>query len=468
MAETYPVIPILIVDDEEEILRSVAMVLAMAGINNVVTCRDSREVEPILLRQSFSAVTLDLSMPHVSGRELLVHLMRNYPDIPVIVVTASNQLETAVDCMKSGAFDYLLKPVDKTRLVTSVRHAVESWEIRNENSRLREYLLSDRIENPDAFSAIMTQSGAMRSIFKYVEAVAGTALPVLITGETGVGKELLARAIHSVSARKGEFVPVNLAGLDDTLFSDTLFGHVKGAFTGAAADREGVIRRASGGTLFLDEIGDLSVESQIKLLRLLQEREYYPLGTDRARSTDARFVFATNQDLKTASESGQFRKDLFYRLRSHHIHIPPLHERKEDIPLLAEHFLEKAAREIGKGKPKTPKELHSLLRSYSFPGNIRELEGMIFDAVVRHDSGSLSLSHFREVIPENTADVRARRELSLEDGELFTRMDILPTVEQFVQMLIDEAIRRSGGNQTAAAAMLGMDRTTLNKRLKRH
>ena len=465
MPETYPATPILLVDDEEEILRSVTMILAMAGINNVVPCRDSREVEQLLSGQSYSAVTLDLSMPHVSGRELLVHLMRNYPDIPVIVVTASNQLETAVDCMKSGAFDYLLKPVDKTRLVTSVRHAVESWEMRNENSRLRESLLSDRIENPDAFSAIMTRSGAMRSIFKYVEAVAATALPVLITGETGVGKELLARAIHSVSGRGGEFVPVNLAGLDDTLFSDTLFGHVKGAFTGAAADREGVIRRASRGTLFLDEIGDLPVESQIKLLRLLQEREYYPLGTDRARSTDARFVFATNQDLKIASESGQFRKDLFYRLRSHHIHIPPLHERKEDIPLLAEHFLEKAAREIGKEKPEVPKELHSLLGSYSFPGNIRELEGMIFDAVVRHESGSLSLSSFREVIPENTAGVGAQ--LSLEDGELFTRMDILPTVEQSVQMLIDEAIRRSGGNQTAAAAMLGMDRTTLNKRLKR-
>ena len=252
-------------------------------------------------------------------------------------------------------------------------------------------MLSAEPAHPEVFADIVTRDSSMLAIFKYAEAVAPTTLPVLITGETGVGKELIGRCIHAASGRSGSFVPVNVAGLDDTLFADTLFGHVKGAYTGADAAREGMVAKAGEGTLFLDEIGDLAPESQIKLLRLLQEREYYPLGTDRPRPASARFVFATNLDIAKAMGDGKFRKDLLYRLRSHHIRIPPLRERPSDLPVLLDHFFQKAAKVVGKDQPPVPRELLPLLGSYAFPGNIRELEGMVFDAVVRHQSHTLSL-----------------------------------------------------------------------------
>jgi DNA-binding NtrC family response regulator len=314
-------------------------------------------------------------------------------------------------------------------------------------------------------------SKLLKSIYKYVEAIAGTSLPILITGETGVGKELLARSVHEVSGRQGEFIPVNVAGLDDTLFSDTLFGHRKGAFTGAVGDREGMVKKAVSGTLFLDEIGDLGNDSQIKLLRLLQEREYQPLGSDTAIPTDARFVFATNHDLAAAAAEGGFRKDLYFRLRSHHIHIPPLRERMEDIPLLVEHFLEKAANDIGKGKPSVPNELFTLLKFHKFPGNIRELEGLLYDALVRHESGVLSLEHFR-----NTFGERQEQEIRVSpiasdaaptSSNIFSSFENLPALKACSEMLIEEALRRSDGNQTIAAEILGMTRTALNKRLNR-
>ena len=469
----YPSDPVLIVDDERQILSSVSVTLNIAGINNLVLCQDSREVEKLLARQKYSAITLDLYMPHVSGEDLLPIILQNYPDIPVVVVTGADDLQIAVDCMKAGAFDYLVKPVEKARLVTTVRHAIESWEIRNENLLLKERLLSDKLENPEAFSCIITQSGAMRSIYQYVEAIAATSLPILITGETGVGKELLARAIHDVSSRSGEFVAVNVAGLDDMLFADTLFGHKKGAFTGAASDRNGMIGRASRGTLFLDEIGDLAIESQIKLLRLLQEKEYYPLGADIALSTDTRFIFATNHELEEALEKGSFRKDLYYRLRSHHIHIPSLRERKEDIPLLVDHFLEKASKDIKKKKPSTPKELITLLKVYDFPGNVRELEGLIYDAVVRHDSGILSLKHIKSVLEHKIPAFSEKQKTQDATAEIqngdnpFASLSTLPTLKKATEMLIEESLRRSERNQTIAAKILGMDRTALNKRLKR-
>ena len=457
----YPPLPVLLVDDEEQFLLSASFTLASAGINNLVECRDGRKVMGLLSGRRFEVVVLDILMPHISGSELLPEIVREHPDTPVIMVTAVDELETAVECMKSGAFDYLVKPVDEDRLVTSVRRAIDFREMRDENALLKQYLLSDKLEHPEAFSDIVTRNNRMRSIFQYVEAIAGTSLPVLITGETGVGKELIAKAIHRLSGRKGQFVPVNVAGVDDNLFSDTLFGHKRGAFTGADRDRKGLIERASGGTLFLDEIGDLSLESQVKLLRLLQEGKYYPLGSDVPKMTDARIVVATNKDIEKMQQEGQFRKDLYYRLRAHHIHIPPLRERPEDIPLLVEHFLQKAAKTLGKRKPTPPRELCTLLSTYHFPGNIRELEGMIFDAVSRHKSGVLSLESFKEKILPGTS---ARKVVQ---GEKIIFAEELPTLKEAEQMLISEALRRSGGNQTIAARMLGLSRRALNNRLRR-
>lgn len=471
MAQSYPSMPVLVVDDEKEILESVSRSLAFAGISNVALCQDSREVGDLLERQAFSAVTLDLTMPHVSGTDLLPVILQKQPETPVIIVTAALELDTAVGCMKAGAFDYLVKPVDITRLQTCVQNAVKNWEMKQELSLLRQHMLMGKLEHPQAFADIVTQSDAMRSIFTYIEAIGKTQLSVLLTGDTGVGKESLAKAIHTVSRRSGRFVATNVAGLDDSMFSDAMFGHIKGAFTGATTNRDGAIEKASDGTLFLDEIGDLSSESQIKLLRLLQEGEYYPLGSDQVRSSSARFVFATNHHIEKDVEAGSFRTDLYFRLRSHQVHVPALKDRKEDIPPLADHFLEQAAREIGKKKPTAPKELYLLLKQYSFPGNIRELRGLIYDAVVRHTSGSMSLEHFNRVLGRKAIDSAALgirdAEAAADGGNVYRSLVALPTTGEAVQMLVDEALRRTEGNQSLAAKMIGISRVTLNKRLQK-
>jgi DNA-binding NtrC family response regulator len=301
-ATPFPAAPVLLVDDQELFLASAGMTLASDGITNVESCSDSRAVLSLLASREFSVILLDISMPVLSGRELLPRIVQENPELPVIMLTGINEADTAVGCMKAGAFDYLVKPVEDARLVSAVRRAVEMGQVRRENALLTRSLLSGELEHPEAFSAIVTRSAALRAIFQYAETIAGTPLPVLITGETGVGKELITMAIHRLSGRTGEFVAVNVAGLDDTLFSDTLFGHRRGGFTGADRDRSGLIERASRGTLFLDEIGDLGAQSQIKLLRLLQEGRYYPLGSDMQKATDARIVFATNRDLRAMQE----------------------------------------------------------------------------------------------------------------------------------------------------------------------
>ena len=262
--------PVLLVDDEPQLLRSASVALRASGIAQVLALEDSRAVLPLLADQSVGVLVLDLTMPHHSGQVLLEQVAADYPDIPVIVMTASNDLETAVHCMRVGAIDYLVKPVETNRLVGSVRRALEIRALREEVLSLKDRLLTDRLPRPEVFAEIITHSKAMTAIFRYLEAVASSPQPVLITGETGAGKELIARALHRLSARAGDMVAVNVAGLDDTLFADTLFGHARGAYTGADRARDGLIVSAADGTLFLDEIGDLSTASQVKLLRPLQ------------------------------------------------------------------------------------------------------------------------------------------------------------------------------------------------------
>ncbi len=249
---------------------------------------------------------------------------------------------------ENGAFDFYVKTGEKERLIKGVQRAIKSIEMERENLAIRSRFMTGKIENPEAFNAIVTQDQTMSSIFQYVEAIAVSSQPVLITGESGVGKELIANAIHTLSNRKGPLLTVNVAGLDDSVFSDTLFGHSKGAFTGADGARKGMVEHAGHGTLFLDEIGDLSISSQVKLLRLLQEGEYFPIGSDLPKRINARIVVATHQDLEFCKAEGTMRKDLYYRLCGHHVHIPPLRERKDDIELLLHHFLKQAATEFGK------------------------------------------------------------------------------------------------------------------------
>lgn len=463
-ASLYPSLPILLVDDELQVLDGVALALRLNGITNVRKCSDSRDVPQLLAEHSFAVILLDLLMPHCTGQELLPRIKSAAPETTVIVLTAVNEVETAVGCMKAGAYDYLLKPVGKEDLTACIRRAVEFWELRTENDRLRKSLLSETPLDTSPFSGIITRNRSMISLFKYIEAIGPTSMPVLITGETGTGKELMARSVHECSGRTGEFVAVNVAGLDDNLFSDTLFGHIKGAFTGAATPRQGLIAKAAGGTLFLDEMGDLSPESQVKLLRLLEDRSYYPIGSDSPRTTDARVVVATNRTIGDLRADENFRDDLFFRLRTHHVHIPALRERKEDIPLLTEAFLEMAAREMGKDKPTAPSEIDSLLGSYFFPGNVRELRGLVFDAVGRHTGGVLSLETFRQTLlpqPGTHTDTPPLSEHRVSFG------DQLPTLREVEEALIEEALERANGNQTVASSYLGITRSALNKRINK-
>ncbi len=306
----------------------------------------------------------------------------------------------------------------------------------------------------------------MHGIFLYLESISPSQKPVLITGETGVGKELIAGAIHKLSQPHAKMITVNIAGLDDFMFSDTLFGHTRGAFTGAQTDRQGLVDQARDSTLFLDEIGDLSATSQIKLLRLIDSGEYLPLGSDISRKTDVQLVAATNVDLWALVREGRFRADLNFRLRIHHVHIPLLRERREDIPPLVNHFLAEAAEDLNKKKPTVPRELFTLLNTYSFPGNIRELKTVVYQAVAHHRSRMLSLDgikgyihQFREVHIKPVA--RNRYYAPVID---FPRE--LPTIKEVTELLIDETLSRSKGNLTLAANMLGISRQALSKRLK--
>ena len=452
---------VLLVDDEEYVLDSWKALLEANGLANVLTCADSREVLETIGCGQVEVVVLDLIMPHLPGTELLSEIRKAYPDIPVIVVTGRDEVSLAVECMKLGAFDYMVKTVEESRFVNGIRKAFEFRELHREHDLLKNQFFDRRLKRPEAFAAVLTRSQAMLSVFLYLEAIAASSQPVLIAGETGTGKDLLALVVHNLSGREGAFLAANVAGFDDSLFSDTLFGHKKGAFTGAVQDRKGLVEQAAEGTLFLDEIGELSVASQVKLLRLLEAREYFPIGSDSVKRSSARVVLATNRDLPALVGEGGFRKDLYYRLSTHRLAIPPLRARKEDIPLLADHFLAQAAAELGKKPPTPPPQLYTLLATYDFPGNIRELKSMVYDAVSRHRGGVLSLELFRERIGPDAGPPVQPAETPLAFA------DRLPTLEQGVQMLIDEALQRSQGNQSIAAQLLGLSQQALSKRLSR-
>jgi DNA-binding NtrC family response regulator len=367
-------------------------------------------------------------------------------------------VRTAVRCMKLGASDYLLKPVGAEQLAETVERVLEQNALRWENRRLREQFFAEKLEHRDCFDEILTEDPGMLRVFGYIEAISRGSHPVLITGATGTGKELVARALHRVSGREGEFVAVNVAGLDDAMFSDTIFGHTPGAYTGATGKRAGMIERAGTGTLFLDEIGDLAEASQVKLLRLLQEGEYYALGSDTPGRLRARVVAATHAD-----PSG-FRQDLYYRLRSYHVQIPPLRERLGDLPLLVEHFLGLASDDLGKPKPTVPSELYLYLANFNFPGNVRELRSMVFDAVARHEQGVMSLASFLELMGM-TEDAEPAATGADEVGLAFPYP--MPSLKQIDESAIAEALARVQGNQSAAARMLSVSRPTIARYLQR-
>jgi DNA-binding NtrC family response regulator len=461
-------IKLLIIDDEADFRESMALYFLDAGLI-VFEAANGREGLDVFERERPDIVFTDLRMPVMDGFEVISGITGISPDTPIIVISGAGLVKEVIRAMRLGARDYLVKPIlemDELQLV--MMRALRESSLLKEIDSLKDELLNGQLRHQEAFTATITQNPTMIAAMQYLEAIAVTAQPVLITGETGTGKELLAQAVHKISGRTGHFVAVNVAGLDDQMFADTLFGHVKGAFSGAEQRREGLLVQAAGGTIFLDEIGDLHEVSQIKLLRLLQEGEFYPLGSDTPKKTDARIVAATNRDLRGMVKEGAFRSDLYYRLFAHQVKIPPLRERNDDIPLLLECFLQDAAEVFNKKKPTPPPELCSYLTAYDFPGNIREMRAMVFDAVAKHNRGVLSIESFRQTIGGEisvSAPVyaAAQRSIILRDGV----EERMPTLDEAEAVLIEQALDLAGGNQGVAASYLGISRNALNKRIIR-
>ncbi len=460
---------VLIIEDDPGMSKSLADILRLRGFASF-SAGNGSEGLAMLRETPIDVVLIDLGLPDIPGTKVLIQAKADYPYTEAIVLTGDSNLETAVECMKEGACDYLVKPLDCNKLLASIDRAVELRSLNDEIDSLRRSPLPERLPNEKAFSEIITHNTAMREIFRYIEVIGVSRQPVLVTGETGVGKELFARTIHKVSGCQGPFIAVNVAGLDDMMFSDTLFGHKKGSYTGADTIREGLVAKATEGTLFLDEIGDLAGTSQIKLLRLLQEQEYYRIGSDTPIKSTARLVVATNRDLQALMARGEFRKDLYYRLCTHMITIPPLRERPDDIPLLLGHFIRHAARSMGKKAPTYPRELVTLLSTYEFPGNVRELQAMVFDMVARSRVRNLPLEGFKALIRKERgllpiAPEMTSPEITASNGISFSRF---PTLKEAETELINRALELAKGNQGVAASLLGISRQALNNRLRRN
>jgi DNA-binding NtrC family response regulator len=463
-------LPIMLVDDEADALSLLKSFLNHEGFQDVVTFDDSVNALDYFRNEELALAVIDLRMPKLHGRDLLGAFSELKPYIPVVVVTAESHIESAIECMKSGAVDYLTKPISISRFMASVRRALE---LRRLNEDI---MLLDRAGDEESNSrtphipSIITQNREMLALLRYVEVVSQSRQPVLISGETGVGKELVAQAVHSLSGLKGEFVSINIAGLDDQMFSDTLFGHRRGAFTGALNDRDGLIMKANNGTIFLDEIGDLNELSQIKLLRLLQENEYYPLGSDNPLKSNTRLVVATNKNLMQCMTEGKFRKDLYYRLCTHQVHIPPLRKRQADIPLLLDHFIRHSAKALGKGKLSYRKELVDFLVTYEFPGNIRELQAIVHDFVSRTTTSKLSATLLKSIIDRGQIPAQSHMgqdNLSKELEFNSITFSSFPTLKHAESYLIDKALEIANNNQGTAAKLLGISRQALNNRLRR-
>lgn len=473
---------VMLVDDEQSELDGYQFLLQAMGVKHITQVNDSREVLPMMEKDPDCVVFLDLTMPHKSGQEVLDEIRSSYPETPVIICTANSDIETAVACLKKGAHDYLVKPINMNSFGSALRNAFEICALRNELMTLKGLPNQRKLSHPHCFEKIVTQDPVMLSLFRYVESIASSGQPVLILGETGTGKELMARAIHDVSRYPGKFVVVDVSGLDDTLFSDTLFGHEKGAYTGADQNRKGLIEKAEEGTLFLDEIGDLNRVSQIKLLRLLQEGTYYSLGSDHPRQCKARIITAANKKLNTFSDQDDgFRMDLYYRLSTHLLQIPPLRERKGDIALLADHLKDQAAERMGKAIFRISDRALHALEGYPFPGNVRELKSYIYDAVARCDSDTLSEAIIMErlnlvastpweggppMAPHGTdgSSFRGTPETKPIIEQLMGRF---PSLSEMTEYVVAAALERTDGNQSQAAGLLGISKQALSKRLQK-
>lgn len=436
---------VLIVEDEEKLRRVIQLQLQSAGFEVDEAC--SAE-DALKLADRADLVLSDLRLPGMDGLDLLYSLRRQDSHTPVIVMTAFGTVETAVQAMKAGASEFLLKPFSLDHLMTIVQKALEVRALRDENTKLREEL-GVRYE----LNNVIGRSAAMKEIFATLNRAAATRATVLLAGETGVGKDLIARAIHFHSPRRDKpFVKINCTALPENLMESELFGYEKGAFTGAVASKPGKFEQADTGTVFLDEIGDVPAAVQVKLLRVLQERELERLGSNKTRHIDVRVIAATNSDLRIALENGTFREDLYYRLNVLPVNIPPLRARKDDIPYLAEHFARKFSHDLGRECGFSDAAMAKLV-SYEWPGNVRELENVVERSMVlcsasQLDADDIKLDLARPRPPQTGA--------FLPEGM---------SLDQFEQSIIREALNRAGGNKSQAARLLGITRNALRYRL---
>jgi DNA-binding NtrC family response regulator len=446
--------PILVVDDDEGLLLSIQATLISSGLPEPALVSDSRRVIDLLRAQRFPLVLLDLMMPFLGGMEVLKQIKEEIPETDCIIVSAVDDVTTAVGAIKNGACDYLVKPLNSEKLVALVRSHLERCRLRDQLKRFGRKRVFENLKHPEAFSRIIAEDESMALVFHQVEAVAGTEYSVVINGESGTGKEMMARVIHELSRRSnGPFYAVNMASFSKTLFEDEFFGHAKGAYTDAGGERRGFFEAANGGTLFLDEITELDPSLQAKLLRVIEEREFYRLGSTEVRNVDVRIIAATNRDIADEILRGRFRADLFYRINTYNIKIPPLRERNKDILPLARYFLELHADANQKRITDLEPDLCERLLGYAFPGNVRELENMIAAAVLLEKGKRLSLDSASTLLP-------------YEGPERRRHIDLL-TLEELEHRHIERVLQATGGNRPRAAKILGINVSTIYRKLEK-
>ena len=442
---------ILIIDDEKIALRNLEHVMKKEGYA-VVSTQSGQNALKLLEGESFDVVLTDLRMEKVDGMQILKRCHELYPDTEVIMITGFATLETAVETMKHGAFYYISKPFKLDEVRKVVKEAVEKVRLKNENRQLREQL-----ENFQGKVKIITQDVKIQKLLETARQIAPTDCNVLLSGESGTGKELFARYIHYSSNRaEGPFFAINCGAFTEELLSNELFGHEKGAFTGATAMKKGLTEMASGGTLFLDEITEMPPSMQVKLLRVIQEKEVLRLGATEPVKVDVRFIAATNRDIQAAIKAGDFRQDLYYRLNVVLLHIPPLSERKDDIPLLSYYFLKKYSMLMKKNITEISPDVIAVLMNYDFPGNVRELENIIERGVALSTLGSIEIIH----LPEDLRELNIRT-FRRKEGKI-------PSLEDQEMSYINWVLAEVGGNKTLAAQILGIDRVSLWRKLKKY
>ncbi|MGE4267287.1 MAG: sigma-54-dependent transcriptional regulator [Deferribacterales bacterium] len=453
---------VVIIDDEKELTDMYVRYLRQLGVTDILTYNDPREFLKSSDKIDPAIILLDMNMPHQNGEEMLGIIAHRFQQTSVVMMIEKNETESAVRCLQKGAVSFVVKPVEKDSFAEVILRALEVYKRYSSEPTVQN--VGD-IERNSFFDNIITCNSKMLEIFRYLNFVSESTFPVLITGETGTGKELFAEAVHKASGQKGPYVAVNISGLDDNMFTDTLFGHAKGAFTGADKTRRGLVAEAENGTLFLDEIGDLNESAQIKLLRLLQEKVYMPLGTDRNVKANVRIIAATSVNLKNNVKAGKFRKDLLFRISTHCITIPPLRDRKDDIELLALNFYNKALLESGcQMAAALPQGIGDILRNYSFPGNVRQLQAIMNDLAM--------ITRGRKLGSRDMISFMRRHDINPRTGakehlfEPFYYAGDFPTIKKMESILVSSALNHSKGNITDAARILGITRQTLHKLLK--